>query len=59
MRDTLQLAHAVDTLNQRFGRSSVAWGARQCRPDALQGTHQSRMTPAATTNWDQCIEAWK
>lgn len=59
VRDTSQLAHTVDTLNQRFGRGSVTWAAGQARPDARWGMRQSRMTPAATTDWDQVIEVWK
>ncbi|WP_051094446.1 Y-family DNA polymerase [Bordetella sp. FB-8] len=59
VRDPGQLTQAVDTLNQRFGRGAVTWAAGQARPEARWGMRQSRMTPAATTDWNQVIEVWK
>jgi DNA polymerase V len=52
-----RLMHAMDTLNNRFGRDSVRIGstamASRSAEVAVWATKQERRTPRYTTRWDE------
>jgi len=54
-----KLMGIIDTLNQRFGKSTVSAASTLSKPDAAWQMRQERMTPAYTTDWEQVVDVWR
>lgn len=57
--DKPALMSVLDSINQRYGRSTIAAASSFAPVDAVWKMKQERMTPAYTTDWSQIVDVWK
>lgn len=53
------LMAVVDSLNERYGRTTVVPADALAQHDSPWQMRQERMTPAYTTDWDQIVDIWR
>ncbi len=54
-----KLMGIIDSLNQKFGKSTISAASTLSEPDAAWQMRQERMTPAYTTDWSQVVDVWR
>lgn len=56
---TERLMQTMDTINQRFGRTTLQLGSSLTKDNAPWKMRQQHMTPAYTSDWTQIITIWR